>query len=62
MNLGMKWFRARKLVFVGGILVALSAILSSLASELMVMICLQSVLLGEFSLPDTSLLSDTAIS
>ena len=62
MNFGMKWFQARKLVFVGGILMALSAILSSLASELMVMICLQSALLGEFSLPDTSLLSDTAIS
>ena len=47
MNVAMQRVGARKLVFIGGSLLALSAILSSLADQLMLIICLQAVLLGK---------------
>ncbi|KAK7087643.1 hypothetical protein V1264_021665 [Littorina saxatilis] len=46
MNVCLDRFGARKLILIGGSLMSLSAILSSLANELASLICLQSILLA----------------
>ena len=48
MNAVVGQLGCRKTVLIGAVLMCLSAILSSLANELTLLICLQAVLLGKY--------------